>query len=104
MGYYYDSRRKNYGVRVSVDGKRIFIGTAPTVKKAKELEDIYRRKLFKLRLNTLDNYEMKYEPQDSGIEWLKPFKKWMAKRNEEKELKKLEKLKDLETKQKIEKL
>lgn len=80
MGYYYDSRRKKYAVRVSVEGQRLYLGSTTSKKKAIEMEDSYLKKLAKLRKHTLETHKLRFEPQDSGIRWLKPFRKWMAER------------------------
>ena len=101
MGYTYDKDRKSYMVRVTYEGKRIHVGRYKTITQAKEAELAAMKRLKLLTTYTLDSYPMnRYEAQDSGISWLKPFRKLRQARRQ----KRLEKRRDAETTARLEKL
>lgn len=86
MGYYYDQRRKAYIGRVTVYGTRIYLGQFKTPEAEQKAEAKYLYRLASMEKNyTLENYKLKREPQDSGIEWLKPFRAWLAERKKARE-------------------
>lgn len=104
MGYYYNKTRGVYEGRVTVYGRRVYLGSFKSLGAEQDAEAKYLNELASMERNyTLESYRMEYELQDSGTEWLKPFKAWMAERKKQKELRKIMKLKDLEVERLIEK-
>ncbi len=104
MGYYWDKDRKKYIGRVTVHGHRIYLGQFSSPAKEQRAEAKFYNDLARAESHTLESHKMKYEHQDISIEWLKPFKKWIATRKKDREFRKAEKFRDLETTRKLEEM
>ena len=77
LGYSYDQRRGKYSVRVTIDGKRTYIGQYDTKEHA-------RAAYLANSPSVLESYKVNFETHDTSFAWLKPFHKWQADRKAEK--------------------
>lgn len=83
LGYTYDQKRNKYQVRVTIDGKRTYIGRYDTP------EEAHKAYLCNSP-SELETYRVNFETHDNSFDWVKTLHEWQARRKAERVAKKRE--------------